>query len=36
MEKLKYGDKVTLALRQTLCNVNLLEYRNEWGCIIRR
>lgn len=36
MEKLKYGSKVTLALRQTLCNINLLEYKYEWGCIIRR
>lgn len=34
MEKLRYGNKVTLALRQTLCNVNLLEYRNEWNVII--
>lgn len=32
--KVEIGNKVTLALRQTLCNVDLLQYKNEWGCII--
>lgn len=34
--KVEIGSKVTLALRQTLCNVDLLQYKYEWGCIIRR
>lgn len=34
--KVEIGSKITLALRQTLCNVDLLQYKNEWGCIIRR
>lgn len=34
--KVEVGSKITLALRQTICNVNLLEYKYEWGCIIRR
>ena len=34
--KVEIGSKITLALRQTLCNINLLEYKYEWGCIIRR
>lgn len=32
--KVEIGSKVTLALRQTLCNVDLLQYKNEWDCII--
>lgn len=32
--KVDIGNKVTLALRQTLCNVDLLQYKYEWGCII--
>lgn len=33
--KVNIGSKVTLALRQTLCNIDLLQYKYEWGCIIR-
>lgn len=34
--KVNIGSKITLALRQTLCNIDLLQYKYEWGCIIRR
>jgi superfamily II DNA or RNA helicase len=33
--KVNIGSKITLALRQTLCNIDLLQYKYEWGCIVR-
>ena len=32
--KVEIGPKITLALRQTLCKVDLTQYKNEWGTII--
>ena len=32
--KVEIGSKVTLALRQTLCNIDLIDYKYEWGTII--
>ena len=32
--KVEIGSLVTIALRQTLVNVDLLQYKNEWGTII--
>lgn len=32
--KVEIGSKVTLALRQTLCKVDLTQYKYEWGTII--
>lgn len=32
--KVEIGSKVTLALRQTLCNIDLLQYKDEWGTMI--
>lgn len=32
--KVEIGSKVTIALRQTLCNIDLSQYKFEWGTII--
>lgn len=32
--KVEIGSKVTLALRQTLCKIDLTQYKYEWGTII--
>ena len=32
--KINIGSKITLALRQTLCKIDLLQYKYEWGTII--
>lgn len=32
--KVEIGSKITLALRQTLCKVDLIQYKYEWGTII--
>lgn len=32
--KVEIGEKITLALRQTLCKIDLLNYKYEWGTII--
>ncbi len=32
--KIEIGSKVTLALRQTLCKIDLSDYKFEWGTII--
>ena len=32
--KVEIGSKITLALRQTLCKIDLVRYKNEWNVII--
>lgn len=32
--KVEIGEYITIALRQTLVNIDLLNYKNEWGTII--
>lgn len=32
--KIEIGEFVTIALRQTLSNIDLLQYKYEWGTII--
>lgn len=32
--KINIGSKVTIALRQTLCKIDLLQYKYQWGTII--